>query len=1474
MPEAVAFAIEAFAAAAGTEMTLTAAQIYFASQAIVYTAAYAASSAYSSQQRRKAQASAQAAYLAGLKDRELMIRSAVAPRRVIYGRDKVSGPIVYAQSTGSKGEFLHLVIALAAHECDAIETIYFNDVALPDPDGNGDITSGDFGHSTLHTATESVSAASSITLAHDPVSVLSASITSNDGYGSVDAPLTVGQYSVAGRTITFSPGVAAYSVNYTWSEVTPRVRIRKHLGGAGQTADSALVAASGGKWTEQHRGTGICYLYVRLEFDTEVFGQVGLPAISAVVRGRKVRDPRSGLVAWSDNAALCVADWLRDTSIGLRASASEVPDSEVIAAANICDETVATSASTSQPRYNFNGSFTTQQAPRDVLADLLSGMAGHCVWSQGRWLVRAGAARAAALTINADKLAGSGVSIVPKASRTELFNAVRVTYRDPAQAWAEVQAPLVTNATYEAADGGVRIVRSIQLPGAMDAMRAQRLGKIELERERQALTVQLTTNLAAYDLAPTDTCYLDLDRYGFASKLMEVRQRTWSPDGTLAYTVRETAAGVFAWAYGEATALDLAPDTTLPSPYTKPAALTGLSVQSGTNHLMRLGDGTITARAWVQWAVSTDAFVVGGGVIEAQWKRLSFNDWQVVPSMPGDAINTYMQPVPDGTAILVRVRAVNASGRASDWAVVTHQVVGKTAAPGDVAGLSATVVQGGVRIAWTPSTEIDHADTDLRIGATWSSATALFRGTSNTYTWPWPAAGTYTLSAKHRDSTGNVSATAATVTVTVDAAMLVQWANVGGASKPADTDLLNTHTQGSVLVVNHPAGGNFAANLPGQYGAIKIRLPQSWSSTMLRFYVEIYEYQSGAGGGFSSTYEVGGYNYGDGAQWINCYARMVGTPAAQRTVRFGHDGTYCCVWIGDPASVWEYPQVIVSNLRAGYGNYAESQWKTGWAVSLDASAIAGHAITSTESSPLTGASWPLIAGTGRPADNATVGAIWGGNLTGQPSDAELLNVNQTWAQVSGSGKPADNATKNTVFQGATTPSNPQNNDTWVRNDLNPVVAYTYQGGTWVLTANYVSNTNQISDGANLGGTATWGGVASKPAETDLLNTHTQGSVLVVNHPAGGNFAANLPGQYGAIKIRLPQSWSSTMLRFYVEIYEYQSGAGGGFSSTYEVGGYNYGDGAQWINCYARMVGTPAAQRTVRFGHDGTYCCVWIGDPASVWEYPQVIVSNLRAGYGNYAESQWKTGWAVSLDASAIAGHAITSTESSPLTGASWPLIAGTGRPADNATVNRVTYSGSAPGSPVDGDLWMDTSVSPYVIKARVSGAWQAGANLSTGALAQLNSVDTGQIAAGAATAVAKDQGGSGDVGNNPGAGATNANVVVRSVSYTNTTAAAVDVQIESGLTDSGLSWNGSYPTGTTTATIEWSSASLSGSIVLCSKWPDSAVTSHTIAPAGAYLVSLPAGETLTALLRMIVVHSAEALIGFSSSRVVLTAIKR
>jgi len=767
---AIAEAIEAIAFSG--EMVFTATQA-----TMIGSAAIAASAmAVGGYQRRRMAAKARAAYLASLKDREVMIRSAVAPRRIIYGRDKVSGPIVYAESTGDKGQYLHLVIALAAHECDAIEEVWFNDTKLPTPNAGGYITSGDFARTNTITPvghTVLVPAGGSVTLPQvaDVVTVVTSMGTGSGESSSPSEPITGWAHTAGTAVVTGLPVGEWVVINYETTESIQPVRIKAHLGGTGQVADADLVAESDGKWTSAHVGAGICYLYVRLEYDQEIFAQVGVPNISAVVRGKRVRDPRTGLTAWSDNAALCVADWLRDSRYGLGASADEVPDAEVIAAANICDETIdlAAGGTTTQARYNYAGSFTTDQSPRDVLSDLLSGMAGTCVWTQGRWLVRPGAYRAPALTITADHLAGRGVSIQPKASRSELFNAVRATYRDPTQGWAEVQAPLVTNALYEAQDGGRRLVRSIQLPGAMDHWRAQRLAKIELERARQSVTVQLVGNTRTYDLAPTDTTALTLDRYGFAAKVFEVLERTWSVDGTLAYTMRETAAGVWAWNYGEATTVDLAPDTALPSPFTPPPALAGLTIASGTAHLQRLSDGTVVARAFVQWTACADVFVLQGGRIEVQWKRDDDAEWQSTPSLPGDATSTYLSPMPDQRAVLIRVRAVNAAGRSGPWATAGAVIVGKTEPPADVTGLAAAVVQGGVAIQWDACLEPDYAETELRLGASWAAGVVIFAGKTNVHAFLDVPDGTYTVWAKHRDSSGNESATAAPIEFTFTA---------------------------------------------------------------------------------------------------------------------------------------------------------------------------------------------------------------------------------------------------------------------------------------------------------------------------------------------------------------------------------------------------------------------------------------------------------------------------------------------------------------------------------------------------------------------------------------------------------------------------------------------------------------------------------------------------------------------------------
>jgi hypothetical protein len=56
-------------------------------------------------------------------------------------------------------------------------------------------------------------------------------------------------------------------------------------------------------------GNNIAYLYIRMKYDQSAYPN-GIPLFTAVVRGKRVFDPRSSTTAWSDNAALCIRDYL------------------------------------------------------------------------------------------------------------------------------------------------------------------------------------------------------------------------------------------------------------------------------------------------------------------------------------------------------------------------------------------------------------------------------------------------------------------------------------------------------------------------------------------------------------------------------------------------------------------------------------------------------------------------------------------------------------------------------------------------------------------------------------------------------------------------------------------------------------------------------------------------------------------------------------------------------------------------------------------------------------------------------------------------------------------------------------------------------------------------------------------------------------------------------------------------------------
>ena len=178
-----------------------------------------------------------------------------------------------------------------------------------------------------------------------------------------------------------------------------------------------------------------------------------------------------------------------------------------------------------------------------------------------------------------------------------------------------------------------------------------------------------------------------------------------------------------------------------------------------------------------------------------------------------------------------------------------------------------------------------------------------------------------------------------------------------------------------------------------------------------------------------------------------------------------------------------------------------------------------------------------------------------------------------------------------------------------------------------------------------------------------------GTGLYLTAPGGGTYKNLSSSQTGYIKIKLPQSWTNTMMKFRISVFDYAENE----SFDVIVAGYNATSGSTWTRTSATIISDNSVNRNfnVRFGHDGTKCSVYIGESNSVWGYPQIAVTEFHGGYTNFNTSQWNNGWEISITPTL---GTITSTQ----TGTEL------GRYIDNSTVWHAGNDG--PGSGLNADL--------------------------------------------------------------------------------------------------------------------------------------------------------------------------------------------
>jgi hypothetical protein len=766
--------------------------------------------------RRKARAAAaraRAEYNSSLTDRSVTVLQSVPPWRVVYGRAVTGGDIVAILtsdktgiredgSTYTKPDALkHLVVVCAAHEVAAIHEVYIEGVPVGTLDGGGSATTGEF--HLVRTDTRGYHFTGSVTVSETIVNVLRA----YSDNGEVGAYRHFNEETVtltAPSTLTGPSGVAVTVVCEVQSDLSS-VRVQKHLGTASQTADSYLMGLLPSQWTAADRLRGLAYCVVTLDLEDTRFGG-GPPNITFDVSGRLLYDPRTGTTAWSANPALCLRDFLT-APWGYEVSAADVDDASIIVAANACDATISLTvgaSTTTGPTYTCNGVFTTSDSREAVLEDLCECMAGYAIYG-AQWRVLAGMWTPPVMALADDDLDGQIEIVQAGAGLDDLFNGLRGTYIASGKSTpADIDS--YANAIFVAADGR-ELWTNITLPFTDNKARARNLARIFVERARSSLVIRYPAKLRAWPLQVGDRVTVTSGEYGFAAKTFRVTDWQFALQAPVTLTLQEDVPGSYDLA--DAASADPSPNTDLPSPWIV-AAIGSLTAASGTAQLQGRADGAINARIYVSWAPVSDAYVTdGSGRIELLWSRSGSPEWRQI-TLPGDSTSGWIDDVVEGEFVTIEVRCVNGLQVRGPSAVLNHLVVGKSAAPANVAGLAAAVVPGGVQVAWTPSTELDYSETEVRYGASWAAGTPIFRGTAAGFIWASPAAGSYTLRARHIDTTGHQSAADATASVTLNAT-----ANVSG--------LAATLIPGGVQVT-------WAANIAIDYRETEVRYGASWAA--------------------------------------------------------------------------------------------------------------------------------------------------------------------------------------------------------------------------------------------------------------------------------------------------------------------------------------------------------------------------------------------------------------------------------------------------------------------------------------------------------------------------------------------------------------------------------------------------------------------------------------------------------------------
>ncbi len=551
-------------------------------------------------------------------------------------------------------------------------------------------------------------------------------------------------------------GVRSSAASGKWSGV---LDITWHSGTADQSADSNMISEVP-NWTTDHRLRGTAYLYLRLKFDQTAYAS-GLPNITVDVDGRKTYDPRNASTVFNHNPALALRDYLTNTLYGRGIPTAAIDDTSFIAAANYCDQTV-TLGGASVARYTADGVVETTRSSLDIARDILTACRGLMVFTGGKYRLIIDKPETPVSVFSADNIVGSWT--ISMGDKSGIFNRLRAGFFNPSNNWA-ADIVVAESTTLRTQDNGLLLERQIDLPYTANAERALMIATMNLNQSRQQVACEFTATLAGLRCEVGDVVYVKHATPGWDTlngglgKAFRVLKMSLQNNDEVRVSVIEYDATVYD--YGTIATIDATPNTSLPDP--RNVATPGVPAVTETIYETRAGAG-VKAKATLTTSV-TDAFV---RQFQFESRLTGATTWNILGQSSGGTFDVLdIQP----GRYDFRVKAINTLGASSAYATASNvEIVGLSAPPADVAGLSIQAAGGLAILNWSLAPDLDvRIGGKIRIrhsenGGTWDTSVSIgeaVTGNSTLAVLPLKA-GTYLLKAE--DSTGIQSVNAASIT--------------------------------------------------------------------------------------------------------------------------------------------------------------------------------------------------------------------------------------------------------------------------------------------------------------------------------------------------------------------------------------------------------------------------------------------------------------------------------------------------------------------------------------------------------------------------------------------------------------------------------------------------------------------------------------------------------------------------------------